>query len=123
VVRVNSDPDVLEPDCAAAVASGADGIVLPKVEGPFPIRRAAMFLSHSETDRELAMLPMIETARAVLVALELAEADMRVAGPCFGGGDLAAAVGWRRTREGAELAQARAMVVLAAAVRGLGSVD
>ncbi len=123
VVRVNSDPDVLEPDCAAAVASGADGVILPKVEGPFAVRRAAMFLAQAETDRELAIMPMIETARSVLVALEIAEADMRVAGLCFGGGDLAAEVGWTRTREGAELATARAMVVLAAGARGLGSVD
>ena len=123
VVRVNSDPDVLEPDCAAAVASGADGIIVPKGEGPFAIRRAAMFLAQTETDRELAIIPMIETARSVLVALELAEADMRVAALGFGGGDLSAEVGWTRTREGEELAQARAMVVLAAGARGLGSID
>jgi citrate lyase subunit beta/citryl-CoA lyase len=123
VVRVNSDPDVCEPDCAAAVASGADGIILPKVEGPFAIRRAAWFLSQTEQGRELAIMPMIETARSVLVALELAEADMRVAGLCFGGGDRAAQVGWTRTREGDELAQARSQVVLAAGARGLGSVD
>jgi citrate lyase subunit beta/citryl-CoA lyase len=123
VVRVNSDPDLLEADCAAAVASGADGIIVPKVEGPFAITRAARFLAQAETDRELAIMPMIETARSVLVALDLAEADMRVAGLCFGGGDLAAEVGWTRTREGDELAHARAIVVLAAGARGLGSVD
>jgi citrate lyase subunit beta/citryl-CoA lyase len=66
---------------------------------------------------------MIETARSVLVAREIAEADERVASLCFGGGDLAAEVGWTRTREGSELDVARTMVALAAAVRGLGSVD
>ena len=119
VIRVNSDPDVLEPDCAAAVASGADGVILPKVEGPFQVRRVAMFLGASE----LAILSMIETARSVLVAREIAEADERMAGLCFGGGDLAAEVGWTRTREGTELDVARTLVALAAAVRGLGSVD
>ena len=123
VVRVNSDPDVLEPDCGAVVASGADGVIVPKVEGPFAIRRAAMFLSQTETDRQLAIIPMVETARSVLIALELAEADGRVAALGFGGGDLSAEVGWTRTREGDELAQARAMVVLAAGARGLGSID
>ena len=119
VVRLNSDPDVLEPDCAAAVASGADGVILPKVEGPFPVRRLAMFLGASD----LAILPMIETARSVLVAREIAEADERVASLMFGGGDLAAEVGWTRTREGSELDVARQLVALAAAVRGLGCVD
>jgi citrate lyase beta subunit len=119
VVRANSDPDLLEPDCAAAIASGADGVVLPNVEGPFQVHRAAMFLGGSE----LAVLPMIETARAVLLAREIAEADERVASLMFGGGDLAAQVGWIRTREGRELDVARALVALAAAVRGLGCVD
>ncbi len=122
-VRVNSDPDLLEPDCAAAAASGAIAIVLPKVQGPFQVRRAAMFLERAEKRTALAIMPMIETARSVLVAREIAEADERVAALCFGGGDLAAQVGWMRTREGGELATARALLVLAAAVRGLGSVD
>jgi citrate lyase subunit beta/citryl-CoA lyase len=119
VIRLNSDPDVLEPDCAAAVASGADGVVLPKVEGPFQVSRLAMFLGASD----LAILPMIETARAVLVAREIAEADERVASLMFGGGDLAAQVGWTRTSAGGELDVARQLVALAAAVRGLGCVD
>src|SRR5205823_4905961 len=89
------------------------------VEGPFQIRRLAMFLA----DSELAIMAMIETARSVLVAREIAEADERVAALCFGGGDLAADVGWTRTREGTELDVARQLVALAAAVRELGSVD
>ena len=35
-VRVNNEPDLLAGDVAAAVASGADGIVMPKVESPQP---------------------------------------------------------------------------------------
>ena len=119
VVRVNPSPPEVEDDCAAAVAARADGIVLPKVEGEFQVRRAAMFLEGSD----LAVLPMVETARAVLKALELAEAGERVASLMFGGGDLAAEVGWTRTRDGAELATARALVALAAAARGIGAVD
>jgi citrate lyase subunit beta/citryl-CoA lyase len=123
VVRVNPSPPEVEEDCAAAVASGAEAIILPKVEGPFQVRRAAMLLAEAEKGRALAVMPMIETARAVLVALQIAEADERVAALCFGGGDLAAEMGAVRTREGAEIAPARAMVVLAAASRRLGSVD
>ncbi|MBI2773287.1 MAG: CoA ester lyase, partial [Chloroflexi bacterium] len=85
-VRVNGSPPAVEDDCAAAVASGADAVILPKVEGTYQVRRACALLEGSD----LAVLPMIETARAVLVALDLAEADERVGSLMFGGGDLAA---------------------------------
>lgn len=127
VVRVNPSPPAVELDCAAAVAAGADGVVVPKVEGPWQVRRAAMHLAEAEASagsgRVLAILPMAETARAVLRALDIADADPRVAGLCFGGGDLSAEVGWARTREGDELRTAQAMVVLAAAASGIGAVD
>lgn len=127
VVRVNSSPPLLELDVAAAVASGADGVVLPKVEGPWQIRRCASLLQEAEsatgTDRRLAILPMIEAARAVLHALDIADADQRVASLMFGGGDLSAVVGWLRTTAGHELAVARALVVLAASAAGIGAVD
>jgi len=119
VVRVNADPAVLEPDCAAAAESGADGIVLPKVEGTYQVTRAERFVAGSA----LTILPMIEMARAVLKALDLAEASERVVSLMFGGGDLAAEAGWVRTRAGDELATARSLVALAAAARGIGAVD
>lgn len=127
VVRVNSSPPELDEDIAAAVAAGADGVVLPKVRGPFQVRRCAWFIDEAETaaraDRRLAVLPMIETPRAVLLALAIAEAHERVAGLLFGGGDLSAEWGARRTREGGELAVARTHVALAAAAAGIAAVD
>jgi len=123
-VRVNSSPPELDGDIAAAVMAGADGIILPKVHGPWQVRRAAMFLEEAEKGgRRLAILPMIESARAVLRALDIADADARVASLMFGGGDLSATVGWLRTPEGGELAVARALVVLAASASGIGAVD
>ena len=122
VVRCNSDPDLLEPDAAAAARSGADGIILPKVEGPFVVRRACWFLELAG-GADLAILPMVETARAVLVAREIVEADERVASLRFGGGDLAAQVGFTVSGGRHELDLARQLVVLAAAVRGVGAVD
>lgn len=127
VVRVNASPPELEADVVAAVASGADGVVLPKVDGPWQIHRASTLLGEAErterTGRRLAVCPMVETARAVLRALDIADADDRVASLMFGGGDLSALVGWARTRGGGELAAARSLVVLAASAAGVGAVD
>lgn len=122
VVRVNPDPDRLELELPAAVKAGAAGVILPKVHGPWQVRRCAWFLEEAG-GKDLAILPMIESARAVMRALDIADADKHVAALMFGGGDLSAVVGWRRTKEGEELAVARSLVVLAASAAGIGAVD
>lgn len=122
VVRVNPDPERLEVELPAAVKAGAVGVVLPKVHGPFQVQRCARFLEETG-GRDLAILPMIESARAVLRALDIADADKHVAALMFGGGDLSAVVGWARTKAGDELAVSRALVVLAASAAGIGAVD
>jgi citrate lyase subunit beta/citryl-CoA lyase len=122
VVRVNPDPEDLERDLPAAVKAGAAGVILPKVHGPWQVRRCAWFLEEAG-GTGLAIMPMIESARAVLRALDIADADKRVASLMFGGGDLSAVVGWLRTTAGEELTTARNLVVLAASAAGIGAVD
>ena len=70
-----------------------------------------------------AILAQVETARGVLRALELAEADPRVMGLGFGGEDLSADLGVARTRDIGEFATARALVALAAAAAGVSAID
>ncbi|MDQ3400702.1 MAG: CoA ester lyase [Chloroflexota bacterium] len=115
-VRVNPVPDErFLADVAAAVAAGAPGIVLPKGARPDDVRRVPAEVS--------AILVQIETARGVLRALDLADADPRVIGLGFGGEDLSADLGVARTREIGEFPTARALVGLAAAAAGVSSID
>jgi len=115
-VRVNSAPDAwLSADVTAAAQAGASGIVLPKASGPDDVRRVPAQAG--------AILAQVETARGVLRALELAEADPRVMGLGFGGEDLSADLGIARTREIGEFATARALVALAAAAAGVSAID
>ncbi len=115
-VRVNPSPDErFLADVAAAVAAQASGIVLPKGSRPHDVRRVPADVP--------AVLVQIETARGVLRALDLAEADPRVIGLGFGGEDLSADLGVTRTREIGEFATARALVGLAAAAAGVSAVD
>ena len=126
-VRVNATTNDLEADIAAAVAAHADGVIIPKVDVPDDILKATKLLAAAEAfarrAQPLALIPMIESARAVLRALDIADADPRVAGLAFGAGDLAAGVGMTRSRDGAEIAQARGFIALAAAAAGVGSFD
>ena len=124
VVRVNAPHPEVEDDIGAAVASGADGVVLPKVDGPWQVERAARFLEENEKGgRRRAIMAMIETPRGVWNALAIADADPRVVSLMFGGGDLAAAVGSVRTDEGAEVRTARDLIALAAGAAAIGCVD
>lgn len=115
-VRVNPTPDGrFLADVAAAVQAGASGIVLPKGSRPEDVRHVPREVS--------AILVQIETARGVLRALDLAEADPRVIGLGFGGEDLSADLGVARTREIGEFPTARSLVGLAAAAAGVSAID
>ena len=127
LVRVNANAEHIGPDITAAVTSGAVGIMVPKVDGAEDVRGAANLLADAEAaagaDRPLAIITLIESPRGVLRALDIADADQRVAGIALGAGDLAASAAMTRSREGSEVAVARGLIVLAAAAAGVGSLD
>lgn len=115
-VRVNPTPEArLSADVAAAARAGASGIVLPKASSADDVRCVSA--------AAVAILVQVETARGVLRALELAEADPRVMGLAFGAEDLSADLGVARTRDIGEFATARALVALAAAAAGVSAID
>ena len=126
-VRVNSIREDLVADIDAAVRARADGVMIPKVDRPEDISRVVRLLIDAEAsdhcDTPLAVIPLIEGPRAVLRALDIADADPRIAGLAFGAGDLAAQAGLTRSRQGTEIALARGMIVLAAAAAGVGAFD
>jgi citrate lyase subunit beta/citryl-CoA lyase len=69
------------------------------------------------------ILLMVETAQGVVHAHQMAENCWRVGGLCLGGEDLARDLGAVRSREGKELAHARAALVLAARATGTLAID
>jgi citrate lyase subunit beta/citryl-CoA lyase len=88
LVRVNRALSLAVPDIEAAVAAGADGILLTKVLGPEHVRLAAELLA--EAPRRMRMLPLVETASAVAKLEEIARASPLVMGLAIGAEDLAA---------------------------------
>lgn len=126
-VRVNDNgsPDVRH-DEATAVAFGADGVILPRVESPDAVTASAARLSEIErrTGRaSLSIVPMLETARGLFAASGIASAHERIVGIALGGEDLAADLGATRSSTGVELSLARGLLVMAAAAAGVASVD
>jgi citrate lyase subunit beta / citryl-CoA lyase len=129
VVRVNAFATKLtEDDLRGTLVSGVSAVCLPKAEATEDVTRLAALLDVLERERALGLgsvgiLVMIETARAVLEAYDIARASDRVWALCLGGEDLSHDLGAVRTAEGIELAYARAHLVTAARAAGVLAMD
>jgi citrate lyase subunit beta/citryl-CoA lyase len=117
-----------EADLEEAFVAGVQAVCLPKAETPTGVVWLAGLLGELEgrpgrPDGPVGVFLMIETALGVLNAYALAKASPRVRGLCLGGEDLARDLGAIRTRDGAEIALARAQMVLAARAAGAMGID
>ena len=119
-VRVNapgSDYQAEDLKWLGGVAGHIEGVVVPKVETARDIEHVADVAPHRR------VLPMFETARAILDASAIVRARADVPALIFGAEDLTAQLGIPRTVNGEELILARSQVVLAAAAIGADAID
>jgi citrate lyase subunit beta/citryl-CoA lyase len=97
LVRINRPLPLAVRDIEAAVAAGADGIVVTKAAGPEHVGLVAETLDAlapaAEGARGIVLVPVIETAAAVPLMGAIAAASPRVAGLLCGAEDLAAEIG------------------------------
>jgi citrate lyase subunit beta/citryl-CoA lyase len=119
IVRVNGVRTPFFDDDLAFVRSAGefDAVMLPKAESASAIERAA------SAAPQRTVIPLLETARAVLDALAILSADAAIPAVVFGGEDLTAQLGIARTIDGEELLFARSHVVLAAAAINADAID
>ncbi len=93
LIRINRPLTLALGDVQAAVRSGADGILITKVEGPEHVRLVIEVAEDEERrigrSNPLSVITVIESPAAVLKAREIATAHPRVAGMLAGGEDLA----------------------------------
>lgn len=106
VVRVNDPATPWYPaDIAAAVATGADAIMIPKVNTGAEIEHASSLIADAENAcgrpvGSVMVWALIETAAAILNLEEIA-AGPRMTAMIFGGGDLGADLRVKRIQLGA----------------------
>ncbi len=92
IIRVNGpDTEWGEADMKAACAAGPDAILVPKVNGPDDVMRADHALKSNGAPAHTALWIMMETPRAMLDALAIADAARGTRLSCFvmGTNDLA----------------------------------
>ncbi len=119
-VRINPlDTPFGKKDLEMVLSSSVDIIFLPKTESPENVKELCSIIG----DREIAISPIIETAKGVLNAYEIASSDPRVVMLCFGAEDFTRDIGAERTREGKELFWARSMIVMGAKAAGIQASD
>ncbi|MEU8786226.1 CoA ester lyase [Streptomyces sp. NPDC048637] len=120
-VRINPlDGWATAGELRAVVRPGLTGIVLPKVRCAQDVRFADRLLTWCEQEQGLpggtvALVPLLETARGLHDAHDIATAAARVAYPgavTASGGDVARAVGYRWSQEGTETLALRSRVLL-----------
>jgi citrate lyase subunit beta/citryl-CoA lyase len=124
VVRINGSGSPWEAqDLRAVASSGADAVLLPKVEDAGYVRGVEAALAAYRAPPELAIWAMIETPRGVLAAAEIAGASPRLGCLVAGTSDLVKDLGARHTAGRQEVVTALSIIVLAARAHGLGCLD
>jgi citrate lyase subunit beta/citryl-CoA lyase len=128
-VRINAvGTKMLQADLAEIVRPGLYGVLLPKAESAADVQRLEGELARLEKARGLAegaikIRCIVETCLGALNAYAVATASPRMEGLCFGAEDFTLDLGVPRTREGFELAHARAEVALAAGAAKILAID
>jgi citrate lyase subunit beta/citryl-CoA lyase len=124
VIRVNAlDTPWGRDDLAAAAESGADAVLLPKVESAAVVHAAVGALDAAGGPGDLPLWCMLETPRGILRAEAIAAAGPRVAALVMGTSDLTKDLRARHTPDRLPLTTSLGLCVLAARAHGLAAVD
>jgi citrate lyase subunit beta/citryl-CoA lyase len=123
MVRINPVHSGGLLDLPVILAAGPDSIVVPKCESREDVLTVDKVINETRTSKPVAILPMIETAKGILNAYEVASASSRVEAITFGGEDFTQDIGATRTKEGKEIFWGRSMLVIAAKAAGVQALD
>lgn len=118
MVRINQGPAGLE-DLAGLGDAPFHLLLIPKVETAAELRA----LDQACGDRELLFMPILESAKGVMNAMEIAAASPRNVALTLGLEDLTADLGVAKTAAGEETRWACSQVIFAAKAHGLQAID
>jgi citrate lyase subunit beta / citryl-CoA lyase len=124
-VRVNAlSTGFTIDDIQTVMSSNLDGIMLNKVEEPADLYKVDWLMGHLEERLSLPkgsvdLIPLVENAKGIQNAYEIARAVPRVKRLCFGAIDYTADIGVKLTSDGAEIFYARSQLVNASRAAGL----
>ncbi len=111
-------------DLQVIICAELAGVILPKVEAASDVQHADSRMRELEVALQLApggidLIPIIETARGVHQAFDIANAGTRVRRLAFGAGDFTRDIGVRWSRSEGESHYARSALVIASRAAGI----
>ncbi|MDP6788408.1 MAG: CoA ester lyase [Rhodospirillales bacterium] len=110
-------------DIVAAASSGADAIVLPKVDAADTVREADSIMDGAGAPASMALWCMMETPAGILHAEEIAAASRRVGGFALGMEDLVKDLHAAHTGDRLPVVTALGLCMLAARAAGIAILD
>jgi len=116
-VRINPLETCGREDLAAVLSAKPDIVLMSKVARPEQVQALAA-IAHG-----VELVPNIETAAGLVRACEIARASPRVSAMLMASEDMVADLGAERSREGDELAYARARFLLECRAAGVEAID
>ena len=126
MVRINQIPKGLD-DLRNIIPHQVDHILVPKCESAEDIKWVNEVIDvHKKEhgiEKSIWLMPIIESAKGVINAYEIATAADNVAALAIGLEDYTADIGTKRTNEGTESFYARSVVVNAARAAGIQPID
>jgi citrate lyase subunit beta/citryl-CoA lyase len=124
VIRINAvGTEWHDADVAAVARSGADAVLVPKVESAATVRQVVEALERADAPDDFKVWVMVETPRAFLRAEEIASAPDRLATFVIGTNDLVNEINARDLPDRAPVIAALSIAVLAAKAAGLSILD
>lgn len=129
IVRINAlDTPYWEEDVETVVPLGPDVLMPTKVSGGEYIRTLDARITEVEQKHglpvgKIRLIPLLETARGIENAYDIAMASPRMEALYLGAEDLSADLRSPRTKGGAEIAYARGRLVCAARAAGIEAYD
>ncbi len=110
-------------DLRAAAKSGADAVLLPKVESASMVHEALAVLDSAGAPTDLAVWCMMETPRGILRAEEIADSSSRLGGLVMGTSDLTKDLHARHTPDRLPMLPSLGICLLAARAAGVAIID
>jgi len=124
LIRVNAlDTQWGEDDLKAAASSKTDGVIIPKVSAPDEMAQVDEVLTRCGAADDFPLWAMMETARGVWAANDIARSSNRLVGFCAGTADLAKDLHCTHPADRAPMLTALQLIVLAARVNGFAVLD
>lgn len=124
LVRVNGlNTPWFHADVAAAATSGADAILIPKVESADAVRQVEAIMDAAGAPATMAIWCMMETPRGILKAEEIAASTPRMGGFVMGTSDLAKDLHCAHTPMRLPMITSLGLCLLAARAYGLAVLD